>query len=68
MTYALFIDNFSDRSIEFSTVPFTDETEVTGHSVLHITMSLAALDGSTPSDIDVFATLRHFNASGKEVL
>lgn len=40
--------------------------ELTGHSVLHITASLAALDGSTPSEMDVFATLRHFNAAGKE--
>ncbi|KPM34994.1 hypothetical protein AK830_g11574 [Neonectria ditissima] len=58
----------SGGSIEFSTGRFENDIEITGHSVLHLTVSLAALDGFSPSDMDVFVTLRHFNASGKEVL
>jgi hypothetical protein len=29
-------------------------------------MSLSSLNGSKPTDIDVFVTIRHFDASGAE--
>ena len=53
-------------AIEFSTPPFDEDIEITGHPVLHLAVSLASLDESMPTDIDIFATLRHVNAQGKE--
>ncbi|KAG4432916.1 hypothetical protein IFR05_011609 [Cadophora sp. M221] len=55
--------------VQFSTSPFEEETEITGHIVAHLNISASASEANMkpPSDIDVFATLRHFDADGKEI-
>ena len=55
--------------ISFSTAPVTEETEITGHIVAHLNVSVTPYIGSKilPSDIDLFVTLRHISPSGKEV-
>lgn len=54
--------------ISFTTPPFEHETEITGHPVAHLNLSVtpdAAGEGET--DIDVFLTIRHLDAAGKEI-
>ncbi|CAJ0541409.1 Ff.00g080360.m01.CDS01 [Fusarium sp. VM40] len=54
--------------LQFSTSPFEAETEITGHVVAHLNVSVSPdPSGPTPSDIDLFVTLRHYDASGQEV-
>lgn len=56
--------------VQFTTPPFEKETEVTGHLVAHLNVSLSQTNPDpaiVPSDIDVFATLRHIDPEGKEV-
>lgn len=54
--------------IQFVTPPFEEETEITGHIVAHLNVSLTPdPTGPTPSDIDLFLTLRHISPAGKEV-
>ena len=52
----------------FTSAPFDSETEVTGHIVAHLNVS-ASRDrwGSSPSDLDLFLTLRHLSPSGEEI-
>lgn len=55
--------------IHFTTPAFEQETEITGHIVAHLNVSLTQDNtGPTPSDIDLFLTLRHISPEGKEVL
>ncbi|KLU87091.1 hypothetical protein MAPG_06096 [Magnaporthiopsis poae ATCC 64411] len=59
--------------VQFTTAPFTAETEITGHPLLHLNVSATAetedgTDGTGPSDIDLFITLRHIGPDGAEVL
>ncbi|KAJ6010399.1 hypothetical protein N7451_001811 [Penicillium sp. IBT 35674x] len=54
--------------IQFTTPAFEKETEITGHIVAHLNVSMSANPGApTPQDIDLFITLRHISAAGKEV-
>lgn len=53
-------------NIIFETTPFTQETEITGHPILRLSVSLNELNGSTPSELDIFATLRHYDAQKQE--
>lgn len=54
--------------VQFQTAPFATETEITGYITAHLCVSLSAdAGGPTPSDIDLFLTLRHISAAGKEV-
>ncbi|KAF5971990.1 putative hydrolase, CocE/NonD family [Fusarium bulbicola] len=54
--------------VQFSTPAFETETEITGHVVAHLNVSVSPdPSGPTPSDIDLFVTLRHFDPSGEEV-
>jgi predicted acyl esterase len=56
--------------VQFTTEPFSAETEVTGHIVAHfaVSASKASPEQQTqPSDIDLFLTLRHISPEGKEV-
>ncbi|EPQ32130.1 uncharacterized protein PFL1_00327 [Pseudozyma flocculosa PF-1] len=50
-------------------VKFDKETEITGHPTLRLVTSIAAADGAAtvPKDLDVFLTLRHLDAEGKEI-
>lgn len=54
--------------VSFATAPFALETEITGHIVAHLHVSVAPTpDGAEPSDIDIFLSLRHLSSSGKEI-
>lgn len=54
--------------IQFTTPAFEKETEVTGHVVAHLNVSITPdTTGPTPTDIDLFITLRHISPEGKEV-
>lgn len=57
------------QAVQFTTAPFAHETEFTGHIVVHLNVSASSLPGndSTPSDIDLFITLRHLDAQGTEI-
>jgi predicted acyl esterase len=55
--------------VSFTTPCFTEEVEITGHIVAHLNVSMTRLhEGPTPSDIDLFVTLRHVSPKGNEVL
>lgn len=54
--------------LQFNTPPFSQETEVTGHIVAHLNISMSPFIGdSQPVDIDLFLTLRHISAAVTEV-
>ncbi|KAJ4286010.1 hypothetical protein N0V88_008161 [Collariella sp. IMI 366227] len=55
--------------LEFTTPPFVQETEITGHIVAHLNISISAdpISLFAPSDMDLFLTLRHIGTDGKEV-
>ncbi|KUJ07456.1 alpha/beta-hydrolase [Mollisia scopiformis] len=55
--------------IQFTTPPFEQETEITGHIVAHLNVSMTPEDQSSksPKDIDLFLTLRYLAPSGEEV-
>lgn len=55
--------------LRFETKPFEVETEITGHVVARLNVSATPYSTSEtiPSDIDLFVTLRHISAEGKEV-
>lgn len=54
--------------LQFTTAPFETETEITGHLVAHLNVSVTADQGEiTPSDIDLFVTVRYIGPDGKEV-
>ncbi|KAB2573922.1 putative x-pro dipeptidyl-peptidase (s15 family) protein [Lasiodiplodia theobromae] len=60
------IDNPS--LVQFTTPPFEEETEITGNVLAHLNVSVSAdATGPTPSDIDLFVTLRHLSPAGTEV-
>ncbi|ERS97072.1 hypothetical protein HMPREF1624_06401 [Sporothrix schenckii ATCC 58251] len=54
--------------LQFTTAPFAAETEITGHVVAHLHVSVSPDPaGPTPSDIDLFVTLRHLGPDGREI-
>jgi predicted acyl esterase len=61
----------SPHLVQFVSEPFQVEQEFTGHVVAHLNVSVAAdstnSGGSHPSDIDLFVTIRHVDAGGKEI-
>lgn len=68
LEYKAFGDDDSPQSVSFSSAPFESETEITGHIVCHLSVSMSRNQyGSTPSDIDLFLSLRHISASGEEI-
>lgn len=59
----------SPQYVSFTTPPFETETEITGHIVAHLNVSVTRDAGCTPpSEIDLFVTLRHISPEGKEIL
>lgn len=56
--------------VQFTTEAFLEETEITGHIVAHLAVSVSKTpqQQTEPSDIDLFLTLRHFSPEGKEIL
>ncbi|KAK4643236.1 hypothetical protein QC761_403420 [Podospora bellae-mahoneyi] len=60
------------QGLTFKTVPSDmgpgQEMEITGHIVAHLNVSVSPdVGGPTPSDIDLFLTLRHIGKDGKEI-
>ncbi|KAK4219446.1 putative x-pro dipeptidyl-peptidase protein [Rhypophila decipiens] len=56
------------QAVQFTTAPFEEETEITGHIVAHVNVSVTPASSSTQSpDIDLFLTLRHFSANKTEI-
>lgn len=55
--------------LQFTSPPFEAETEITGHVVAHLNISVSPDPaGPTPSDIDLFLTLRYIGPNdGNEV-
>ncbi len=54
--------------IQFQTQPMREETEITGHIVAHLNVSLSKdEEGNTPSDIDLFLSIRHIAPTGEEI-
>lgn len=55
--------------VHFTTEPFEQETEITGHIVVHLNVSASVIPDSktSPSEIDLFVTLRHLDANGSEI-
>ena len=53
-------------AVSFSTKPFDQETEITGHPFARLSVSLEERNGLNPSEIDLFVTIRHLNVEGKE--
>lgn len=58
--------------IQFTTAPFETETEITGHIVARLNVSVSQFAGVADKpgekrDIDLFLTLRHISPEGKEV-
>lgn len=57
------------QALHFTTNPFEAETEITGHVVAHLNVSVdpdSSIVTENP-DIDLFVTLRHFDRTGKEI-
>lgn len=52
--------------IQFTTAPFEQETEITGHPVAHLNVSVTP-ENAGETEIDVFVTIRHLDASGQEI-
>lgn len=52
--------------MSFTTPPFEQETEITGHPLAHLNLSVTP-ENAGETDIDVFLTIRHLDASGKEI-
>ena len=59
----------SPEFVQFTTEPFAEETEITGHIMVHLNVSASPMpDSSTsPSEIDIFVTLRHLDDQGGEI-
>lgn len=58
----------SDGMVSFKTEPFTKRTEFTGHVTANLHVCIpAGQTGSTPSDIDLFVTIRHLDEAEKEI-
>ncbi|KAI0802497.1 Alpha/Beta hydrolase protein [Xylaria sp. FL0064] len=54
--------------VQFTTEPLTEETEITGYVTAHINVSVSPdSDGPSPSDIDLFVTVRHIGPDGREI-
>ncbi|KAL6247713.1 hypothetical protein RBB50_005061 [Rhinocladiella similis] len=70
LSYKALGDLKNQQLVQFTSAPFTEEIEFTGHVVAHLNVSVTPGEGSTtkPSDIDLFLTVRHLNAQGKEIL
>lgn len=68
LTYEALGSLENPQLIQFSTPPFEEETEITGNVLAHLCVSATPEPaGPTPSDIDLFITLRHISAKGTEV-
>lgn len=60
----------SPEFVQFTSEPFQQETEITGHIVVHLNVSLSAIadTAKAPTELDLFLTIRHLDSTGKEIL
>lgn len=70
LSYKALADLKNQHFLHFTSARFREETEFTGHIVARLNVSVTPEEGSTtiPSDIDLFLTVRHLGADGKEIL
>ncbi|KAJ5554254.1 hypothetical protein N7513_004213 [Penicillium frequentans] len=69
ITYRALGEGSPSDILTFTSAPFVSETEITGHIVAHLHVSISRDRwGGSPSDLDLFLTLRHFSPSGEEIL
>ena len=67
-TYRALGEGRSCDILTFTSAPFDSETEITGHIVAHLNVSVSrGRWESSPSDMDLFLTLRHLSSSGEEI-
>ncbi|KAK1846558.1 x-pro dipeptidyl-peptidase (s15 family) protein, partial [Colletotrichum chrysophilum] len=57
----------NQQFVSFATAPFEQETEITGHVVAHLNVSVTPDNTGHDTDIDLFVTLRHIDPTGQEV-
>jgi len=68
LTYKTLGNMDNPQLIQFTTPAFEEEIEITGHILAHLNVSLTPdPKGPTPTDIDLFLTLRHISPEGKEI-
>lgn len=80
MTYQALGTLDNPQAVQFTSGPFEEETEITGHIVARLNVSVtpdSAVSNETPPasetrkrqspDIDLFLTLRHLSAKGTEI-
>jgi predicted acyl esterase len=53
--------------VRFRTLPAKEQIEITGHPMARLSVAAAPRNGSTPTEIDLFLTIRHYDQSGKEI-
>lgn len=55
------------ETLQFSTTPFEQDTEITGHAIARLSVSVTPEFVEDDSDIDLFLTLRYLSPEGDEV-
>lgn len=67
--YQAFGNEQEPAFVSFTSPPFEAETEITGHIVVHLNVSIARRQWqtTTPSDMDLFLSLRHISPTGDEI-
>lgn len=70
LSYKALGDLKNPQLIQFTSEPFLEEVEFTGHVVAHLNVSVTAEgnQANQPRDCDIFLTVRHLDAKGKEIL
>lgn len=70
VSYRALGDLKNPQVVRFETSRFEQQTEFTGHVVVHLNVSASKATDSNfePSDIDLFITLRHIDANAQEIL
>ena len=51
----------------FRTKPINHEVEITGHLVARLSVAVSARDGNSPTEMDLFVTVRHYDPAGSEI-
>ena len=56
-----------EDGVRFRTKPSEQEVEITGHSMARLSVALEPREGSSPSEMDLFVTHRHYDTSRTEI-
>ena len=71
LTYPALGTLTNQQKTQFQSTSFNHTTEITGHIIAHLNVSIdtnGSDQSTTPSDMDLFVTLRHLDPAGKEIL